>query len=286
MPLYTFSCFRAPETICKKLDSIVSDFWWGHDQGVRKMHMLHWDKICLNRREGGIGYKKFSIINQSMLAKQFWTISHNPESLLAKTFKAKYFPRCSIHDSSPKPHHSWFWRNIIKQGNPKLREGRWWVGKGLDIPLNHPDWFQCPTQNLQNPNLLTGTVADLIDHNTGVWKADLVRAVYLFLQCSEILSIPISKTGGVSDKLLWKYSRSGEYKVKNAYNLLLKDSTQTSHHYHRPTQFPPEVWNLIWKVNVPHKVGLFVWKLMHDSLPAYLTLRNRGIPTTSSLPSV
>lgn len=34
----------------------------------------------------------------------------------------------------------------------------------------------------------------------------------------------------------------------------------------------------------PHKVGLFVWKLMHDSLPTYLTLRNRGIPTTSSCP--
>ena len=184
------------------------------------MHMLHWDKICLNRREGGIGLKKFSIINQSMLAKQFWRISHNPESLLAKTFKAKYFPRCSIHDSSPKPHHSWFWRNIIKQGNPKLREGRWWVGKGLDIPLNHPDWFQCPTQNLQNPNLLTGTVADLIDHNTGVWKADLVRAVYPFLQCSEILSIPISKTGGVSDKLLWKHSSSGEYKKIKKANML------------------------------------------------------------------
>uniref|UniRef100_A0A7N2L005 Uncharacterized protein n=1 Tax=Quercus lobata TaxID=97700 RepID=A0A7N2L005_QUELO len=190
MPLYTFSCFRVPEAICKKLDSIVRDFWWGHDQGVRKMHMLHWDKICLNRREG------------------------------AKTFKAKYFPRCSIHDSSPKPHHSWFWRNIIKQGNPKLREGRWWVGKGLDIPLNHPDWFQCPTQNLQNPNLLTGTVADLIDHNTGVWKADLVRAVYPFVQCSEILSIPISKTGGVSDKLLWKHSSSGEYKKIKKANML------------------------------------------------------------------
>lgn len=163
-------------------------------------------------------------------------------------------------------------------------EGRWWAGKGLDIPLNHPGWFQCPTQNLQNPNLLTGTVADLIDHNTSVWKADLVRAVYPFPQCSEILSIPISKTGAVSDKFLWKHSSSGEYKVKNVYNLLLKDSTQTSHHHHGPTQFPPGVWNLIWKVNVPHKVGLFVWKLMHDCLLTYLTLRNRGISTTSSCP--
>ena len=29
IPLYTFSCFKVPETICKKLDSIVNAFSWG-----------------------------------------------------------------------------------------------------------------------------------------------------------------------------------------------------------------------------------------------------------------
>jgi len=53
--------------------------------------------MCQNRKEGGIGFKKFNLMNQAMLAKQFWRISQNPQSLVAKTFKAKYFPRCSIH---------------------------------------------------------------------------------------------------------------------------------------------------------------------------------------------
>lgn len=53
---------------------------------------------------------------------------------------------------------------------------------------------------------------------------------------------------------------------------------------HRPNQFPSEVWILIWKVKVPQKIGNFVWKLMHDSLPTFLTLRNRRIPTTSTCP--
>ena len=122
-------------------------------------------------------------MNQTMLAKQFWRISHNPQSLLAKTFKAKCFPHCSVHECVPKPHHSWFWRNLIKYDNPKLREGRWWIGNGRDIPLEHSDWFNCPDHNLQNPNLITDKVADLINHNSGEWKADLVRSIYTAPQC-------------------------------------------------------------------------------------------------------
>ena len=122
-------------------------------------------------------------MNQAMLAKQFWRISHNPQSLLAKTFKAKYFPHRSVHECVPKPHHSWFWRNLIKYDNPKLREGRWWIGNGRDIPLEYSDWFNCPDHNLQNPNLITDKVADLINHNSGEWKADLVRSIYTAPQC-------------------------------------------------------------------------------------------------------
>lgn len=144
--------------------------------------------------------------------------------------KPKYFPRCSIQECSSKPHHSWFWRNIIKQDNIKLKEARWLVGSGANIPLNHPNQFKCLEQNLQNRNLVFGFVVDLINHSRGVWKCDLVKKLYPQPQCGEILRIPISKTGVVSDKLLWKHSSSWEYSVKNAYNLLLKDYNQNSPH--------------------------------------------------------
>ena len=54
----------------------------------------------------------------------------------------------------------------MKQDNKKLREGKWWVGNGTNIPLDHLAWFQ--TSNLHNPNLTTGTVVDLICNL--VWK--------------------------------------------------------------------------------------------------------------------
>ena len=140
--------FQGPWGHCNKLDSTIRDFWWGYDHGVKKMHLLHWDKICRNWNKGGLGFKKFGLLNQSMLAKQFWRINQYPQSLLAKALKSKYFPRCSIQECSPKPHHSWHWRNIIKQDNIKLREARWLVARGADFPLHHPNWFRCAEQNM------------------------------------------------------------------------------------------------------------------------------------------
>ena len=136
--IYTrFSCFKVPDHVCNKMDSIVRAFWWGHDHGEKKLHLLNWDRICQPKGRGGLGFKKFKYMNQAMLNKQFWRICHSPLSLLARTFKARYFPTCSIHEYRPKPHHSWVWKNIMKLDNNGLKEGKWRVGDGFNIPLNH-----------------------------------------------------------------------------------------------------------------------------------------------------
>ena len=132
MPMYIFTCFKVPEAICNKMDAISRAFWWGHDLGEKKMHLVSWDKVCKPKREGGLGLRKFGLMNKSMLAKQLWRISQ-----ISKTFKAKYFPNTSIHECSSKPHHSWFWRAIINQKKSILSERRWIIGSGTNIPLNH-----------------------------------------------------------------------------------------------------------------------------------------------------
>ena len=105
--LFILYCFRMPESICNKMDSIVRAFWWGHELGEHKLHLIKWDQVCQPKRNGGLGIKKFSLMNQAMFAKQYWRITQNSNSLLARTFKAKYFPRGSMQECSPKPHHSW-----------------------------------------------------------------------------------------------------------------------------------------------------------------------------------
>jgi len=89
-----------------------------------------WDKICKAKEKGGLWFKKFSTLNQAMLAKQYWRIQNRPESLLLRTYRAKYFPRNSLKDYKPKPQNSWTWRSITKSKCADLQQGRWLVRSG------------------------------------------------------------------------------------------------------------------------------------------------------------
>jgi len=129
-----------------------------------------------------------------------------------------------------------------------------------------------------------GTVADLINQENHTWKTDLVRASYPFPLCEEILKIPLPKTNSICDKLLRKHSNNGDFEVKTAYRILIKDYLSTSAEHHREIQDEIRVWKLIWKIKTPQKICNFVWQLMHNSLPTMQLLKNRGITDNGLYP--
>ena len=74
------------------------------------------------------------------------------------------------------------------------------------------------------------------------------------------------------------------FQVHKAYSVLQEDYQASRQDHHSHNTIPQEVWNLIWKVKIPPKIGIFVWKVMHDSIPTFLNLCNRGINVHSRCP--
>ena len=109
---------------------------------------------------------------------------------------------------------------------------------------------------------------------------DLVRSPYPFPQALKILQIPISKANFVPDKLLWRFSKNGDYQVKKAYELLTRDASIHS----RYLQANMGWWRTFWKIKVPLKISTFIWKLLHNCHPTLLNLHARGISSTKLCP--
>ena len=57
IPTFTISCFKIPNSICDEFTSMVSQFWWGQKKEERKMVWLSWDKMCLPKEKGGMGFQ-------------------------------------------------------------------------------------------------------------------------------------------------------------------------------------------------------------------------------------
>jgi hypothetical protein len=129
IPTYLMSLFTIPSSLCDEIEKMMNSFWWGHSGAQNKgIHWMSWDKLAMHKNDGGMGFKSLSAFNLSMLGKQGWRVMTNPDILISKIYKVKYFPRCDFLDANLGHNPSFVWRSIC---NSKfiLRAGsRWRIG--------------------------------------------------------------------------------------------------------------------------------------------------------------
>ncbi|CAE6126157.1 unnamed protein product [Arabidopsis arenosa] len=69
MPSYAMSCFKLSMSLCKRLQSALTRFWWDDKPDKKKMAWVAWDKLSLAKEDGGLGFREIATFNDSLLAK-------------------------------------------------------------------------------------------------------------------------------------------------------------------------------------------------------------------------
>jgi hypothetical protein len=95
IPTYTMSVFRLPKTLIKEINSLMSKFWWSFKDNFNKISWMSWKKLGW-KEIGGMGFRELDCFNMAMLAKQGWRLLKFPDSLAARVFKEKYYPKSSF----------------------------------------------------------------------------------------------------------------------------------------------------------------------------------------------
>jgi ribonuclease HI len=128
-------------------------------------------------------------------------------------------------------------------------------------------------------------VYELIDPISGQWDEELLRSILNPVDVGRVLQIPLN-TQGFHDFIAWNYTKNGRFTVRSAYYLQWKH------------QFGPSagqlalpggsatnpVWKIIWKLKVPAKVKIFIWRSLHGIIPVKCVLVNRHIGTSGECP--
>lgn len=113
MPAYAMNCCKLPKGLCREISSALAKFWWGESKNGKKIHWVSWEKLSEVKGRGGLGFRDMECFNDAMLAKQLWRVVSQPNLLVSKILRSKYFKGKSLWVMETRPADSWMWRSLL-----------------------------------------------------------------------------------------------------------------------------------------------------------------------------
>jgi hypothetical protein len=105
-----------------------------------------------------------------------------------------------------------------------------------------------------------------------------VHDIFSEFDANAILKLRVNPD--VEDRLAWYFDKKGLFSVKSAYKLAVQIRERTwgrdasgsgpgGHSIFR--------WDKIWSMEVPNKIKMFIWRLVHNTLAVKRNLLRRGL---------
>lgn len=120
-------------------------------------------------------------------------------------------------------------------------------------------------------------MADLINPMTGMWDKDFIDRIFWEVDIRRILNIPLG-SNTVDDMIVWHYSKDGRFSVRSCYQHLLHMHTHSGSQGEGSSSWTETWrWEEIWKLPVPPKIRMFLWRACNGILPNKVELFRRRI---------
>ncbi|XP_074318601.1 uncharacterized protein LOC141655419 [Silene latifolia] len=221
LPTYLMSIFKIPVNFCDELRSLISLFWWDHEEGKRGISWVAWKRLCRPKGLGGMGFRDFHIFNVALIGKQVWRLMTEPDNLWARLMRARYYPNGEFSTAELGYNPSYTWRGILEARKEIWSGLRRRIGDGQTTRV----WTDAWIPNSQAGRVLSPCVpgrenmlvGDLLDENG--WKNDLMTELFLPLERDRIRQIRLG-LHRPRDEWFWCDEKDGVYTVRSAYRRL------------------------------------------------------------------
>ena len=261
MLVYLVMAMDLPPWALKAIDKIRRGFLWKGRKDVNGGHcLLAWPKVARPQELGGLGISSLQQLGWALRMRWLWLQKTEPDKPWA-SFAIQVHPAV----------HSFFSIAIKSEvGNGRntlFWTDRWLHGQRLDDLV--PNLFGAISSRARKR-----TVQDALTDQR--WVRDIRGALSLavlreYLALWDLLSNFVLHPD-IEDTHVWKFSPSGKYSAKSAYESLFIGATS----------FRP--WERIWKSWAPNKCKFFMWLAAHNRCWTADRLTRRNLPHPERCP--
>lgn len=135
IPNFAMTCFLLPKSLCKRIQTVLTRFWWDPKAGENKICWVSWDTLTKPKSMGGLGFRDIEVFNQALLAKIAWRILTVPDCLFSRIILGKYCHKTSFLKVQASSCISHGWRGILKGRDLLLQHLGKVIGNGESTNL-------------------------------------------------------------------------------------------------------------------------------------------------------
>ena len=229
--------------------------------------MVKWSEICKPKDQGGLGVISSKRMDIALLLKWLWRIQTEEGGLWLEIIRAKYLRGQPLAFAS-RSSGSQFWQSVIRL-MPVLRIGTAIsVGSGAGTLFWLDRWAGPRSFAVRFPSLFSICTRPLL--SVAVALADLGVVTFRRTfgaaereQWDELVEcIALRSPSLEPDTLSWHLEPNGRFSTRSLYQVIV------------PTPGPAELC-VLWEINLPLKIRIFLWQWVRGRLPSGTEVRKR-----------
>ncbi|GKB03400.1 RNA-directed DNA polymerase, eukaryota, reverse transcriptase zinc-binding domain protein, partial [Tanacetum coccineum] len=122
MPIYHMSIFRVPMSVLRRLESIRSHFFNGHDPNSKRTSWVKWKNVLASKEKGGLGVSSLYALNRGLMFKWVWRFFTQNTSLWSRVIKAIHGEDGKVGKQVKSAFPS-YWMDIVHEINVLKNQG-------------------------------------------------------------------------------------------------------------------------------------------------------------------
>nr|GEU91829.1 RNA-directed DNA polymerase, eukaryota, reverse transcriptase zinc-binding domain protein [Tanacetum cinerariifolium] len=159
MSMFHMSIFKVPLGVLRKLDSIRSHFFNGHDPNCNKASWVNWKMVLAHKDKGGLDVSNLFDLNRGLMFKWIWRFYTQDTSLRVRVIKAIYGETGNM-DAKVKAGSTSCWISIVHEAKSLVSNGidlfkfmRFKLGNGENAHFWKDRWIEGNTLKKRFPRL-------------------------------------------------------------------------------------------------------------------------------------